>query len=214
MFPERFSATFPAGEGNDLAGVATAAGPEISQFSFGDEVLGFSLRRGSHATHIAVPVAQLIRKPAQLSWEIAGSLFVTASQRHGVTAYAAVRAGSAASSCSYWCSARRGYLASHGPDECRHIAPPGCRYGTFIIERVTAAAEDESADTANRSGLYAWAETLYRVATAARWARISSARPTSREPRTRATAEQKSSASLRPANGPPRSPQSHLPTVY
>jgi NADPH2:quinone reductase len=87
MFPERFSATFPAGEGNDLAGVVTAVGPAVSQFSVGAEVLGFSLRRDSHATHIAVPVAQLIRKPAQLSWEIAGSLFVA-----GVTAYAAVRA--------------------------------------------------------------------------------------------------------------------------
>jgi NADPH:quinone reductase len=87
MFPDRFSATFPAGEGNDLAGVVTAVGREVSQFSVGDEVLGFSLRRDSHATHTAVPVAQLIRKPAQLGWEIAGSLFVV-----GVTAYAAVRA--------------------------------------------------------------------------------------------------------------------------
>jgi NADPH:quinone reductase-like Zn-dependent oxidoreductase len=71
MFPKRFSATFPAGEGNDLAGVVASVGPEVSQFSVGDEVLGFSLRRDRHATHIAVPVAQLIRKPAQLSWEIA-----------------------------------------------------------------------------------------------------------------------------------------------
>ena len=85
MFPERFSATFPAGEGNDLAGVVTAVGPDVSQFSVGDEVLGFSLRRDSHATHTAVPVAQLIPKPAQLSWEIAGSLFVV-----GVTAVRAV----------------------------------------------------------------------------------------------------------------------------
>jgi len=71
----------------EVAGVVTAVGPEVSQFSIGDEVLGFSLRRDSHATHVAVPVAQLIRKPAQLSWDIAGSLFVV-----GVTAYAAVRA--------------------------------------------------------------------------------------------------------------------------
>ena len=50
-------------------------------------MLGFSLRRSSHATHTAVPVDQLIRKPPQLSWEVAGSLYVV-----GATAYAAVRA--------------------------------------------------------------------------------------------------------------------------
>lgn len=82
-----FPATFPSGEGSDLAGVVTAVGPDVSEFALGDEVLGFSFRRSSHATHAAVPVDQLIRKPPQLSWEVAGSLYVV-----GVTAYAAVRA--------------------------------------------------------------------------------------------------------------------------
>jgi NADPH:quinone reductase len=84
---EMFPATFPSGEGSDLAGVVTAVGPDVTAFSVGDEVLGFSFRRSSHATHTAVPVDQLIRKPPQLSWEVAGSLYVV-----GVTAYAAVRA--------------------------------------------------------------------------------------------------------------------------
>jgi NADPH:quinone reductase len=84
---EMFPATFPSGEGSDLAGVVVAVGPEVTEFSVGDEVMGFSLRRSSHATHTVVPVVQLIRKPPQLSWEVAGSLYVV-----GVTAYAAVRA--------------------------------------------------------------------------------------------------------------------------
>jgi NADPH2:quinone reductase len=82
-----FPTTFPSGEGSDLAGVVTAVGPGVTEFSVGDEVLGFSFRRSSHATHTAVPVNQLIRKPPQLSWEVAGSLYVV-----GATAYAAVRA--------------------------------------------------------------------------------------------------------------------------
>src|ERR1700743_1983694 len=81
-----FPATFPSGEGSDLAGVVTAVGPGVTEFAVGDEVLGFSFGRSSHATHTAVPVNQLIRKPPQLSWEVAGSLYVV-----GVTAYAAVR---------------------------------------------------------------------------------------------------------------------------
>ena len=84
---DMFPATFPSGEGSDLAGVVTAVGPGVTEFSVGDQVLGFSFRRSSLATHTAVPVHQLIRKPPQLSWEAAGSLYVA-----GVTAYAAVRA--------------------------------------------------------------------------------------------------------------------------
>jgi NADPH:quinone reductase len=83
---EMFPATFPSGEGSDLAGVVTAVGPDVTEFAVGDEVLGFSFSRSSHATHTAVPVNQLIHKPPQLSWEAAGSLYVV-----GATAYAAVR---------------------------------------------------------------------------------------------------------------------------
>jgi NADPH2:quinone reductase len=59
----------------------------VTEFAVGDEVLGWSERRSSQAEYVAVPVAQLIRKPADLSWEAAGSLYVV-----GVTAFAAVRA--------------------------------------------------------------------------------------------------------------------------
>lgn len=83
---DMFPATFPSGEGSDLAGVVTATGPGVSEFAVGDQVLGFSFQRSSHATHTAVPVNQLIRKPSELSWEAAGSLYVVAA-----TAYAAVR---------------------------------------------------------------------------------------------------------------------------
>ena len=83
----RFPATFPSGEGSDLAGVVTAIGEGVEQFAVGDEVLGFSWTRSSHATHVPVPVTQLIHKPPALSWEVAGSLYVV-----GCTAYAAVRA--------------------------------------------------------------------------------------------------------------------------
>ncbi len=84
---ERFPATFPSGEGSDLAGVVIEVGDGVSDFAVGDEVLGFSFQRSSHATHASVPVDQLIHKPAELSWEVAGSLYVV-----GATAYAAVRA--------------------------------------------------------------------------------------------------------------------------
>jgi NADPH2:quinone reductase len=84
---EQFPATFPSGEGSDLAGVVIEVGDGVGDFAVDDEVLGFSFQRSSHATHTKVRVDQLIHKPAELSWEVAGSLYVV-----GATAYAAVRA--------------------------------------------------------------------------------------------------------------------------
>jgi NADPH:quinone reductase len=84
---DRFPATFPSGEGSDLAGIVVALGDGVADFAVQDEVLGFSWRRSSHATHVSVPASQLIHKPTELSWEVAGCLYVV-----GCTAYAAVRA--------------------------------------------------------------------------------------------------------------------------
>ncbi len=82
-----FPATFPSGQGSDLAGVVAELGPGVSGFTVGDEVIGFSMRWSSHAEYVAVPANQLTPRPTGVPWEVAGSLFVA-----GVTAYAAVRA--------------------------------------------------------------------------------------------------------------------------
>jgi NADPH:quinone reductase-like Zn-dependent oxidoreductase len=82
-----FPATFPSGQGSDLAGAVAELGPGVSGFTVGDEVIGFSMRRSSHAEYAVVPANQLTPRPSKVPWEVAGSLFVA-----GVTAYAAVRA--------------------------------------------------------------------------------------------------------------------------
>jgi NADPH:quinone reductase-like Zn-dependent oxidoreductase len=82
-----FPATFPSGQGSDLAGVVAELGSGVKGFAVGDEVIGFSSRRSSHAEYVTVPGTQLTLKPAEVSWEVAGSLYVA-----GCTAYAAVRA--------------------------------------------------------------------------------------------------------------------------
>src|ERR1700732_3930534 len=82
-----FPATFPSGQGSDLAGVVAELGPGVRDLAVGDEVIGFSMRRSSHAEYVTVPANQLTPRPAAVPWEVAGSLFVA-----GATAYAAVRA--------------------------------------------------------------------------------------------------------------------------
>ena len=84
---DRWPATFPSGQGSDLAGVVDEVGADVSAVKVGDEVIGFTEKRASQAEFVVVPADQLTAKPAQVSWEVAGGLYVA-----GTTAYAAVRA--------------------------------------------------------------------------------------------------------------------------
>ena len=91
LLHDRFPASFPSGQGSDLAGVVAAVGAGVETFGPGDEVAGWSDRRSSHAQYCLVPADHLVIKPPGLSFEVAGSLFVA-----GSTAVAAVRAVGAA----------------------------------------------------------------------------------------------------------------------
>ncbi|MEV7734621.1 NADP-dependent oxidoreductase [Streptomyces sp. NPDC088921] len=84
---DRFPATFPSGQGSDLAGIVEELGAGVTGFAVGDEVIGFTHSRASHAEYVIVEENQLIRRPAGVPWEQAGALYVA-----GATAYAAVRA--------------------------------------------------------------------------------------------------------------------------
>lgn len=78
---------FPAGQGSDLAGVVVES--RDARWAVGDEVLGYlewGTSIGTHAELVAVPGAQLLRKPEALSWDVAGSLFVA-----GTAAVASMR---------------------------------------------------------------------------------------------------------------------------
>ena len=87
LLHERWPATFPSGEGTDLAGVVEEVGPGVDGLEVDAEVLGFTEERASHAELVVVPADQLTPKPPNVSWDAAGALFVA-----GTTAYAAVRA--------------------------------------------------------------------------------------------------------------------------
>ena len=82
-----YPATFPSGEGSDLAGIVAEAGPGVTGWTAGDEVIGWTDNRASHAEYVLVDADNLTARPAAVPWPAAGSLFVA-----GATAYAAVRA--------------------------------------------------------------------------------------------------------------------------
>lgn len=87
LFADQWPATFPSGQGSDLAGVVAAIGEGVQGFAVGDEVIGFTNKRASQAEFVVVKASDLTHRPHNVPWEAAGSLFVA-----GTTAYAAIRA--------------------------------------------------------------------------------------------------------------------------
>ena len=156
LLHDRWPATFPSGEGSDLAGVVEDVGPGVDPFVVGDEVLGWTEQRASHAELVVVPMTQLTHKPAGVAWEAAGALYVA-----GATAWAAVRAvgvsagdtvvvsgaaggvGSLAVQLAARAGAKMIGLASERHHEWlrAHGVTP-VSYGEGVVERIRQAAAD------------------------------------------------------------------------
>jgi NADPH:quinone reductase-like Zn-dependent oxidoreductase len=161
VFAERWPATFPSGQGSDLAGVVAETGPGATRFAAGDEVIGFSDDRASHAQLVLVEETDLTARPAGVPWEVAGSLYVA-----GSTAYAAVRAVSLAPGDTLVVSAAAGGVGSiavqlataagatviglAGPANHDWLAGHGVvpvTYGDGVADRIRAAAGEVSGGT-------------------------------------------------------------------
>jgi NADPH:quinone reductase-like Zn-dependent oxidoreductase len=84
-----FQTDFPVILGWDVAGVVERTGPAVSEFSPGDEVIGYvredHVSRGTYAELVSAPVRTLGRKPTRLSWTEAAGLPLA-----GLTAYQAL----------------------------------------------------------------------------------------------------------------------------
>jgi NADPH:quinone reductase-like Zn-dependent oxidoreductase len=84
-----FQTDFPLIPGWDVAGVVERTGPAVSEYSPGDEVIGYvredHVGRGTYAELVAAPVRTLGRKPPRLSWAEAAGLPLA-----GLTAYQAL----------------------------------------------------------------------------------------------------------------------------
>ncbi|GGT41606.1 NADP-dependent oxidoreductase [Streptomyces purpureus] len=84
-------AVFPVVPGWDVSGVVVQPGPAVTEFTVGDEVMGYVredfLCRGTFAEYVAAPVRTLARKPRTMSFEEAAGLPLV-----GLTAYQVLRA--------------------------------------------------------------------------------------------------------------------------
>jgi NADPH:quinone reductase-like Zn-dependent oxidoreductase len=87
LLDSMWPATFPSGEGSDLAGVVAETGAGVTGWTPGSEVIGWTDNRASQAEYVVVEAGNLTARPPAVPWPVAGSLYVA-----GATAWAAVRA--------------------------------------------------------------------------------------------------------------------------
>ncbi|PZF97947.1 NADP-dependent oxidoreductase [Micromonospora deserti] len=76
---------FPCRLGNEYAGIIDQVGDGVAGFVTGDEVLG-SATGQAYAEYVLVNAADVVRKPADMPWTVAGGLPAV-----GQTAYTALR---------------------------------------------------------------------------------------------------------------------------
>src|SRR5260370_35366658 len=65
-------ATFPSGQGSDLAGVVAETGPGVTGFSAGEEVIGWTDNRASQGETGVTEARDLTAQPAGRPWECHG----------------------------------------------------------------------------------------------------------------------------------------------
>ena len=87
MFKEIWPSTFPSGQGTDFAGVVEQVGKNVANITVGDSVVSQTQHRSAQAEYVAVDASDVVLKPDNVAWEIAGGLYVA-----GMTAYAGIDA--------------------------------------------------------------------------------------------------------------------------
>ena len=140
VFAEIWPATFPSGQGSDLAGVVEEVGPggagapDVPTWSVGDEVIGWVDTRASHAELVAVPAADLVARDPAVPWAVAGALFVAgaAGGVGSLTVQLARRAG--ATVIGLASEGNHAWLTDHG------VVPVS--YGEGVADRIRAAAPE------------------------------------------------------------------------
>ncbi|HUG50568.1 MAG TPA: NADP-dependent oxidoreductase [Terrimesophilobacter sp.] len=145
--------TEPIGLGSDASGVVTAVGADPGEFAVGDAVIARGVT-GAYASRVAVPSAQLTRKPPSMSFEEGAALGTPAG-----TAYQALKSLGAASGETLLIHAGSGGVGLAAVQFARHwgltvVATASARhharlaelgaipvtYGDGLLDRVRAAA--------------------------------------------------------------------------
>jgi NADPH:quinone reductase-like Zn-dependent oxidoreductase len=145
----------PAGLGSDVAGVVDQVGTGVTAFQVGDEVMGSSLSPAISEYALA-DSANLIAKPAEVGWDVAGSVagaggtawtVLNRLQVHeGETLLIHAAAGGVGTFAVQLAVARGvrviGTAGEHNFDYLKSIGAEPVSYGDGLLDRVRAIAPD------------------------------------------------------------------------
>lgn len=153
-FAKKLPITFPARQGSCFAGLVVKRGDSVKDLKIGDAVIGHAVGGGAHATHVIAARSQLVKKPDNIPWEVAGGLYLA-----GVTAYATVESldldaddcvvvsaaagGVGSIECQLALAAGAkviGTCSPHNHDYLRSIGVVPVTYGEGIVDRIRTAA--------------------------------------------------------------------------
>src|ERR1700712_3907461 len=92
LFADEVVTTSHQTQGSDFAGIVIEVGEGVTKFKRNSEVLGHA-QLSSQAYHVVVAADNLVAKPRQLSWEVAGSLFLAGLAAHDLIEAAHIEPG-------------------------------------------------------------------------------------------------------------------------
>lgn len=153
-FTKRYKLEFPARQGSCFAGLVIKRGADVKDLKVGDAVIGHAVGGGAHATHLTVARSQVVKKPDNIPWEVAGGLYLA-----GCTAYetvdslhldetdcvviSAAAGGVGSIECQLALAAGAKVIGTCSPqnhDYLRSIGVVPVTYGDGIVDRIRAAA--------------------------------------------------------------------------
>ncbi|MBD0378930.1 NADP-dependent oxidoreductase [Paenibacillus sedimenti] len=175
--PQGVSINLPQIPGNEFAGVIDQIGEGVTEFSVGNEVLGFSTLN-CYAEYVVAGTDQIVRKPETMSWEEAGGL-----TGNGQGAYIALKAigvgpgdtvlihGAAGSLGAFAVQLAKewgaktiiGTASESNHDYLRSLGAIPTTYGEGLVDRVRSLAPggiDAAFDTAGAEALRASVELV------------------------------------------------------
>jgi NADPH:quinone reductase len=145
--------TEPRRVGSDAAGVIIDAGPDVTGWTVGDEVI-VHRARGALATHVVATPNQLDRKPAGLSWEQAAAMGVPVGTAYQVLKSLGVKDGTvllihagsgavgqaAIQFARAWGATVVATGSARSQDRIRELGAIPVVYGDGLLDRLRAAA--------------------------------------------------------------------------
>ncbi|GIN39397.1 MULTISPECIES: NADP-dependent oxidoreductase [Heyndrickxia] len=171
--PPGFDVRYPQILGNEFAGIIDQVGDKVTDFSVGDEVLGWALL-SCYAEYVVVSADQIVYKPQNMPWEEAGAITASGQTAHtalqelgvdkGDTILIHAAAGGvgtfAVQLAQAWGATVIGTASEQNHDYLRSLGALPITYGPDLAERVRALvpksvdiAFDAAGDEALRASL-------------------------------------------------------------